>query len=158
MQIWAQILILGLGLSLANMTRAKAAKSCEEKPSFSVELVTGERSAHLAKTQQGRVNVGGAEEQIPEGVDRLAIQRVILSCTPGLLKCHQAETKQPKKLRISFSLSPVGETAKAGDWILSAKGTLEPALTQCLIKVLNEAHFGLTLPKAVQMVTSLEFQ
>lgn len=153
-----QVLILSMGLLLATTTQAKTAKSCEEKPSFSVELVTGEKSAHLAKTKQGRVKVGGAEDQIPEGVDRLAIQRIILSCTPGLLKCHQAKTKQPKKLRISFSLSPAGEAAKAGDWILSAKDPLEPALTQCLIKVLSEAQFGLTLSKAVQMATSLEFQ
>ena len=133
-------------------------KNCETSPSFSIQYSDGPHPSHEGTTKSGSLKVGGAQEQIPKNVDRLAIQRALVSCTPGALRCFKERSKKSVELMVSFVLTPNGEQSSAKDWSFSSKDQLRPEFARCLSQVFSEGKFGLMISEPIQVKTSLHMK
>lgn len=127
-------------------TNAQSAfKNCESMADLPVQYRDGAKPFHELTIPLGTMKVGGVDEKYPKNVDHLAVQRALLHCAPGILKCFKDQGKLPAELLVSFLLNPAGNSSTASDFKYSSKNKLLVQVEQCLSRVLSEAKFGLIL-------------
>jgi hypothetical protein len=131
-------------LFLPSLCFAKS-KDCDETFARTSKVNGEEGHVTYEQTREGfHFKVGGMTEQFIGIVDREAIKRAIVSCTPGFARClkENNEIKRAGEVMISFDLALEKEKFQVSQLQTSSQSYNAPALHTCFQKMLSQIKFS----------------
>lgn len=113
-----------------------AAKDCDESMSLSkpVKAKTGRPYSYEVSISKHSFEVGGTAEEFLGSVDKEAVKRVLVSCSPGVLRCLtiSGKSKLSGEFLISFKLNTDKSNSRISHFKVTSSTFNGDPLTNCL--------------------------
>lgn len=96
-------------ISFSGLTAPKAKTlSCDESLMASTKVIAGAPDIYQLKYSNYSLEIGGAAEKFSGAVDKEAIKRILIQCSPGIVRCLKAGDRKTKKydMTLSFEVKP----------------------------------------------------
>ncbi|MNJ94888.1 hypothetical protein D3C87_125920 [compost metagenome] len=150
MKILAQI-VLFFVLSF-NLADAKS-MNCDAGLAEKTKVIDGHPMTYELKVSGFNFGLGGPTEDFLGSIDKEAVKRTMIYCSPGISDCLKASKLQKTSgdILISFELNPGKEASQAVKFKISSAPANSPELNKCIENVLVSARYP-NLPSGIDVV------